>query len=103
MERKKNKVCNDLRKLGQHMGHHLHDKRMTNVRHNDTIYVVFTFLLNMTIDAVVISRHPFNVQPAINDAIPTLLDSLRVVVWFCQNLRKYGGDNLYHAKVHPFP
>ena len=109
--RKKDKVCDDLREHGQRVGHHLRDERMADVRHDDTIYIPFTslerfaytFLPNVTVDVVVISGHPFNVRPASDDAIRTLLDSPRVVAWFCQNLPKYGGDDPYHVKVHPFP
>ena len=109
--RKKDKVCDDLRELGQRVGHHLRDERMADVRHDDTIYVpftsldrfVYTFLPNVTVDVVVISGHPFDVRPASDDAIRSLLDSPSVVAWFCQNLPKYGGDDPYHVKVHPFP
>ena len=101
-----------MRPLGQRVSHYLRDANISDrLRDDDTIYVPFTamgffvdrVLPKVTVDVVVISGQPFNVKPASDDAIRRLLDSPRVLAWFCQNLPKYGGDDPNHVKVHPFP
>ena len=81
------------------------------VKQNDTIYVTFTELQQFVdtvldeieVDIVVISGQDQHVDPVANETISKLLSSRNVMHWFCQNLPIYGGSNLYHEKLSPFP
>jgi hypothetical protein len=78
---------------------------------NDTIFIPFTeverfvntVLDQLTKNIVVISGDWQYVEPAPNRAIHKLLNHTHVLKWFCQNLPIYGGANLFHPKIAPFP
>lgn len=83
----------------------------SQLKGNDTIYVPHTnldqfvneVLDRISSDVVVISGRTQNTEGGKPANIQRLLDSTRVLGWFCQNMELYGGDDLHHRKIHPFP
>ena len=83
------------------------------LKENDTIYVNFIalekfidrILDDITVKMVIISGqdHLVLVPPADHAKIKKLLDNKNVLHWFCQNLPIYGGGNLEHEKLSPWP
>ena len=87
-------------------------KNIPLVKDYDTIYVPFNKqdeFVDMVLDyldvrVILISGQWQNShQRASDDAIQRILSSDNVVHWFCQNLKKYAGDNPHHKKISPFP
>lgn len=87
-------------------------KALDSMEHGDTIYVTFlqleefvsTLLDKIQVNVAIISGQIQKVPPIFNQTvIASLLDHPRVMHWFCQNLPLYGGSNLRHPKLSPFP
>ena len=89
---------------------------VTQLQSNDTVFVphgaplehfIDNFINDLTVDIVVISgrthNHGIADQWTYNLRINILLNNPRILYWFCQNIQLYGGENLYHAKLFPFP
>ena len=94
---------NDIRQLTH--------KNIPLIEDYDTIYVPFNKqdeFVDMVLDyldvkVILISGQWQNVQRASDNAIQRILSSDNVVHWFCQNLKKYAGDDPHHKKISPFP
>jgi len=86
-------------------------KNIPLIEDYDTIYVPFNKqddFVDMVLDyldvkVILISGQWQNVQRASDNAIQRILSSDNVVHWFCQNLKKYAGDDPHHKKISPFP
>jgi hypothetical protein len=96
-------------------------KRLTanttaRLEHGDTIYVTFMRLKDfveqvlplLSVDVVVISGQiqwiePSTINTTAHTASLALVDNVHILHWFCQNLPIYGGADLYHPKISPFP